>query len=348
MKPTISEVLLPSYLQTNVLSYRQIIGIGGIGSGMLFHCHSNETIGRSESRLAELTPAKDYCKLQIVFYYLAALLTPQVQIHPAGFVGRDSFGLSLTEQMLLQGMDVELIGYSDTLPTMLSVCWQYPDRDGGNITASNSACSLVTEDFVKNSLSPLIDSKTIVAALPEVSIPARIALLREGKKKSAFCVLSLAEAEAEDFWNANVFSSCDLLAVNEGEARALTQSGLCGQELAETLSCRLGKINPFLSIVMTCGKDGAFSIQNGQVEQIPPLLAHVKNTTGAGDALLGGTIAGLCFGLPFQKGKNDRYYGETTLHSAVELGTLCAGMATESEDSIALSVTKETLRSRIQ
>lgn len=345
MNSPIQETLLSSASHSR--PFRQIIGIGGIGTGMLFHCLSNETIGRSESRLAELTPAKDYCKLQIVFYYLAALLAPDIAIRPAGVVGRDSFGPGLVEQMRQQGMDTSLVSYSDSLPTMLSVCWQYPDRDGGNITASNSACSLVTEEYVQSRLSPLIDSRTVVAALPEVSVPARLALLREGRKKSAFCALSLAEAETDAFCAANAFSCCDLLAVNEGEARALAHSHQNGQLLVKSLSDQMMKINPALSIVVTCGKEGSYSIQNGIMERIPPLPAKVQNTTGAGDALLGGTLAGLCLGLPFQKGKNDLEFGGTELLSAVELGTLCAGMATESEDSIALSVTKESICERI-
>ena len=53
------------------LKYNKVLGIGGIGVGMLFHTDINETLGRSESRLVELSEAKDYCKLHIVFHYIA-------------------------------------------------------------------------------------------------------------------------------------------------------------------------------------------------------------------------------------------------------------------------------------
>ena len=52
---------------------RQIIGTGGIGKGLFFLSHENEALGRNESRMAELSDAKDYCKLHIVFHYLSIL-----------------------------------------------------------------------------------------------------------------------------------------------------------------------------------------------------------------------------------------------------------------------------------
>ena len=41
------------------LRCNKIAGIGGIGTGILFHTAINAALGRSESRLAELSGAKD-------------------------------------------------------------------------------------------------------------------------------------------------------------------------------------------------------------------------------------------------------------------------------------------------
>ena len=71
------------------------------------------------------------------------------------------------------------------------------------------------------------------------------------------------------------------------------------------------------------------------------------NTTGAGDACLGGTLAGLIQGLPLQKGRNDKKFGETPLQSAVELGAVCAGMAIELNDTIVVDINLDRIREKI-
>lgn len=328
-------------------AYRQVIGIGGIGTGLLFHSDVESTLGRSESRLMALSGAKDYCKLQIIFYYPAVLLKGRTDVIPLGFVGRDAFGEKLVGEMKGQGMDVSHVETSGTLPTMLSVCIQYPDRDGGNITASNSACGLVTPDYVRAALGGLpVGAGSVAVAAPEVSVEARVAFLQEAKRKGAFCVLSVAESEAEAFLSSGAFADCDLLAVNEGEASALLGESAAPEETAVRLYEKLSAQCPGLKLIVTCGKKGGYTVQNGHPEFVPALPAETRNTTGAGDAFLGGTLSGLVLGLPFQKGSSDPAFGASPLASAAELGALCAGMAVEDEDSIALGVTRESILAR--
>ena len=44
------------------LKYDYVVGTGGIGSGILFRFSDNITLGRNESRLAELMDVRDFCK----------------------------------------------------------------------------------------------------------------------------------------------------------------------------------------------------------------------------------------------------------------------------------------------
>ncbi|HKT69754.1 MAG TPA: hypothetical protein VJP83_09970, partial [Terriglobales bacterium] len=55
-------------------SYRRLIGIGGIGSGIFFALDGNHTLGREESRFGRLLDIRDYCKLHIISHYVARLL----------------------------------------------------------------------------------------------------------------------------------------------------------------------------------------------------------------------------------------------------------------------------------
>lgn len=331
------------------MRYKKVVGTGGIGSGMLFLSDKMETLGRSESRLVRLSPAKDYCKQHIVFYYISTLLKNIADVYPIGFVGRDSIGESLLHQMEEEGMKTDYIGLSNDAPTMISICLQYPDKEGCNFTATNNAARYVTSDYVLAAMQKIgIDESTIVAAIPEVDIDARLDMLKYGKEQGAYCVLSIPAAEAEEFKIRNVFQWCDLLAVNQEEAQALANSHDKGRGLAEQLFLQLKKENADLQLLMTCGKDGAYSVKEGNILWIPPVKGSAVNTTGAGDAFLGGTIAGIARGLSVQKDREDSYFGETELAAAVELGALCAGMAVECEDSIALNVNLESIGNKIQ
>ena len=330
------------------MSYNKIAGIGGIGKGMLFLTDINETLGRSESRLAELSDAKDYCKLHIVFHYIAALLTDRAKVYPIGCVGADAYGTELLNLMRGASMDIAHVTVVDDLPTMIGVCLQYPDKETCNFSASNSACSLVTPEYAIEHLDMIgVDSSTIAAFIPEVSVESRIAALRHCKDKGAFCALTIPESEADAFKSSGIFALCDLLALNENEALKLLPDKSGANDFVDRLYDYLYIQNPKIMLMVTCGKRGAYTAHDGRTEFVPCYPANAVNTTGAGDACLGGTLAGLALGLPFQKGRDDAEYGGSPLSSAVELGVICAGMSVETADTIALHVNAESIGARI-
>ena len=57
--------------------YQQLIGVGGLGTGIFFALEGNHTLGRNESRPGQLLDVRDYCKLHIVIHYIAKLLGAQ-------------------------------------------------------------------------------------------------------------------------------------------------------------------------------------------------------------------------------------------------------------------------------
>lgn len=327
----------------------KVIGCGGVGKGLLFHSAVNETLGRSESRLVTLSNARDYCKQQIVFYYIAELLKGRVQIYPIGAVGDDSLGEELLSQMEAQGMNMSCMKKTNSSPTMLSICLQYPDKEGCNFTAENSAAGEVTPEFIEESLMRIgVDENTCLVAVPEVRIDSRVRMLELGKKAGAFCVLSVPASEAKEFETRNTYAFCDLIAVNEEEARAVTGSLKCGRALAQELLLYLQSRQPSISVVMTMGKEGAYCGRETSLEFVPAFPAKTVNTTGAGDAFLGALVSGLLLDLPFLKKAEGVLTGETVLYTAPELAAVCAGMAVENEDSIAENVTRGSIEERIE
>lgn len=330
-------------------SFNKIVGTGGIGTGMLFHTDDNRTLGRSESRLVILSDAKDYCKLHIVFHYIAVMLTPDKKVYPIGCVGRDSAGEQLISQMQQSGMDTDFVDKREDYPTAISVCLQYPDKEGCNFTASNGAGEAVTPEYIRSCMERIgVDEHTIVAAIPEVSLESRMELLRIGKEKGSFCVLSFAAAEGGWVRENDLLRYCDLLAVNEEEAEAILERKAAASELPYLLYRYATTLNPNITVLITCGKEGAFVCDQDGIEQIFPFPAKAINTTGAGDAFIGGTISAFALGYPFKKGRQDHCFGESSLRTAPEFGTVCAGMAVESPDSIAMEVTTENMIERLK
>lgn len=161
------------------LSFQRLIGTGGIGSGMFFKIDGNETLGRNESRSGVLMPFRDFCKLHIITHYIAVLLGAGTdegpEVYPIGKVGDDEVGASLIHEMKKTGMSVGAVSIVPQSRTLFSVCFQYPDSTGGNITTSNSASGLLIpldiDDFFNTM--PTDEKGELILAAPEVPLEAR-------------------------------------------------------------------------------------------------------------------------------------------------------------------------------
>lgn len=283
--------------------YKQVIGTGGIGGGILFELEGNRALSRNETRLANLSPAKDYCKAHIILHYIARVLAPEVLVSAIGAVGRDPIGLELMQMMARAGIDTAFVKTVPDSPTMYAVCMQYADKSVCNVTTAQSASSLVTPSDIMNAVNHLprpLDKNTIAIAVPEVPIDARLALLKLAKDKGAFCVASFLSDEARDFIEGGGLKNSDLLVINEDEAAAF-----CGREspdaleLTQACAQKLRLIKPTCLLAVTFGAAGSFVSENGGVHHIPAVPVEAVATGGAGDAFIAGIVCGLALGLPF-------------------------------------------------
>ncbi len=202
------------------LQYNHIIGTGGVGSGIFFSIQDNHTLGRNESRMAALEPYNDFCKQHIILHYIAVLLkhgtTDTFELYPIAKVGNDTTGKQLIQQMQQAGMNTAAVDICKERSTLFSVCFQYPDGSGGNITSENSASSRVSPiDIARFFEQYQFDGKTaVVLAVPEVPVETRIALLKAGKRNQSLAVASLLSSEANAFEQQDGFHLTDILAVN--------------------------------------------------------------------------------------------------------------------------------------
>ena len=249
---------------------------------------------------------RDYCKLHIVAQYPTVLLGARedhgpFHVVPVGKVGIDEVGLRLRAEMERAGMDVRFVDALPGRPTLLSVCFQYPDGSGGNVTTVDSAAALVSErdvDLVERWLSPT----AIALAVPEVPLPVRRHLLRRATERGALRVASLTTAEIEEARETGFLSLVDLLSLNEDEAAALAGAPFpdgAPEPFLQRLSGSRAAFRAGVRLVVTAGARGAFAFDGAAWTHVPALPVAVVSTAGAGDALLGGVLTGLAAGLPF-------------------------------------------------
>lgn len=326
-------------------SPRLMVGVGGIGTGMFFELEGDHTLGRNESRPGRVLDVRDYCKLHIIAHYVAVLLGAEpsgspFHVLPVGKVGDDAAGRRLKEEMAAAGMDLRFVDTVEDGPTLFSVCFQYPDGSGGNITTSDAVAASLREEDVDRAGEFLAASRgrAIALAAPEAPLEARLRLLELATEHDAFRAVALTSAEVEEAKRLGMFAMTDLLSVNEDEAGAIAGGEFAASEPGPFLKkCAeaLTASNPDMRILLSAGKAGAFGFEDGEWDFCPALEVEVASTAGAGDALLGGTIACLAAGVPLiDRGSRRKSITARPLSSALDFGVLLAGFTVTSPHTI--------------
>jgi len=162
------------------LPYRLLTGVGGIGSGLFFALEGSHTSAETRAGLggcwtSEITAS---CTSFCTMPPCCSGRTPRAILSlvlPIGRVGDDPIGLRLLGEMRRAGMDTRFVEPADGLPTLLSVCFQYPDGSGGNITTSGSAASALSTADVDRALEMVLSTgrSFLALAVPEVSLEVR-------------------------------------------------------------------------------------------------------------------------------------------------------------------------------
>ena len=319
--------------------YRGLIGIGGIGSGIMFALEGDRTLGREESRPGRLLDNRDYCKLHIIAHNVAVLTGASqgsgFHVLPVGKVGRDDRGLELIHEMAQAGMDTRLVGFAEGRPTTLSVCFLYPDGSGGNITSSNSASAALLPEDVDRAAEFLRHppGEYVALAAPEVPLATRLHFLRSARRWGCFTAANFTSSEMEAAVAGGALACVDLLAINRDELEALIGRSVEPAAPAGALDvCAriLTGVQPEIRVVATMGAHGAFALAGGGWHHCPAIPLVPVSTAGAGDALLAAVIAALSAGAP--------------LKSAVEFGVLAASVKTTSRHTINPDLNLDSVR----
>lgn len=330
-----------------------VVGVGGIGTGTVLALQGDHTLGRNESRLGQMLDARDYCKLHIVEHYIAVLMGAgdaqgPFRVFAVGNVGSDQAGETLLREIAGVGIDTRYVRVEPERSTLFSVCFLYPDRSGGNITASNSAACALSKEHIRECCSELAAAGTrgVALCLPEVPMEARQEFLRIATECRSYRVASFLSGEMEMVRKLELLSQVDLLALNHEEAAAMDGDLFASSgrmRLLDACSQVAKAANPNMKILVSAGADGAYIFEKNAWSHHKAAPTEVISTAGAGDALLAGVLAGLAGGLPLISREHTASTDGYGISSAIDLGLALACFSVTSPHTIHPGVTLESL-----
>lgn len=313
---------------------RCLIGVGGIGTGRFFALDGDHTMGREESRAGTFLERKDYCKLHIIAHCFKQLAL-EVETVAVGAVGCDEAGERLLAHMREHGMDLRFVRQRSEAKTLDCVVLLYSDGSGGNLTESNSACALVGAEDV--ALAEIEFQRHaghgIALAAPEVPLKARAALLEAATRHRFFRAASFTSGEIPEAREMGLIAQIDLLALNTDEASALLEvpwNAEAGPKAASAWLKDSPEAHAGMILVVTSGGEGSWIFCGDAIFHQPALAVDVVSGAGAGDAFLGGFMAGLAQG--------------RDLAGAQQVASLAGALAVTSADTIHPNFGIPTLR----
>jgi ribokinase len=231
------------------------------------------------------------------------------QVTMIGAVGQDDFGRRMKEGLRKVGINVSFIQENPGVPSGTAMI--IVDAAGENvIVLSAGANSYVVID--RNAEELIRNAKIL---LIQLEIPTDIVFRSIEIANDAGVPVLLNPAPAIALPN-EIYSRIDYLIPNEIEASIL--SGVEVKDIASAEKAAGILLDRGVkTVIITLGANGAFLASGNNRHAIPAMKINPVDTTGAGDAFIGGFTAAIVEGKPL----------EEALHYATAAGALAATKA---------------------
>lgn len=232
---------------------------------------------------------------------MAAMLGAEVVF--VNRVGDDFFGELTRKNLAKRGIDLRLGDPVPAVSTGVAPIWVEPS--GANrIVIVPGANETVTPEVVRAELSDVESADCVVCQL-EVPQDAVAEAFRFGRRRGAVNILNPAPASDVQ---GDILAQADWTVPNESEFEVLFGSAPDDDAILRAAAGLPGRL------LVTLGEHGAALAVDGEVRRISALPVRAVDTTGAGDAFLGG----LSYALGFGAGAED----------AVTIATICGSLST--------------------
>lgn len=204
-------------------------------------------------------------------------------------LGQDKFG---DEQLInLKKYKVEVGNIKQDGTASSGVALILVEKDGQNrIVVIPGVNGHVSPDDVDNA-DEILDQCGFLVMQLEVPLETVEYAISKAKKKKIKTVLNASPIPAE-LLKDEILTSIDYLVVNEVEAQVMSGIPVTDIDSAKNAASLLQKKSNG-TVILTLGEFGSVTAHNGNVWHDEPFNINVVDSTGAGDAFLGGLVVSL-------------------------------------------------------
>jgi fructokinase len=245
-------------------------------------------LSSSRSRIFEQNPGGAPANV------LAALAKLNKKSAFIGMVGQDQFGLFLKDVLQKNGIDIRGLKFSKTVNTTLAFVHLTSSGDRSFSFYRNPGADMmlcpddIDYDLIKQAKVFHFGS---ISMTDEPSRSATLAAIRFAKEKGI--MISYDPNYRPPLWSSEILAVsvmksgleyADILKVSETELELLT--GTANLEKGSIILYEMG----VQVILVTLGAEGCYYRYSGGTGHVPTFQVQVVDTTGAGDAFLGGVL----------------------------------------------------------
>lgn len=242
----------------------------------------------------------------------------------ATMVGEDDGGRAMLRDLVALGVDVDDVTMTRSRPTAEYVAIVQPGGDLFVGAADMAIFDLIDADFLDRIWPKLSRADWIFADcnLPAATLGDLIGRCASSRSKLAVDAVSTAKVERLP----RRLNGVDLLFLNRDEARALTYGGAPARNDPASLAKQL-QSQGARECVITLSAEGLAIASIEGTASIPAAPCAQIDVTGAGDALIAGTLHFIASGAP--------------LADAARAGAVLAALTTEREGSVRADLTPD-------